>query len=77
LAFRWSADGTALVLRDGGWEILLSGDMIEGKGQTTLSLLSAPSIVNGITVRAVRVIDDNPTRGQVRRLAEGLGFAPL
>lgn len=72
--FRWSTDGTAMVLSDGGWEVLLTGDVAGCEKDRGLSLYSPQSSVGGIKTRAVRVLLDDPTRGDVRRLCSALGI---
>jgi hypothetical protein len=71
--FRWATDGTAMLLTDGGWEVLLTGDVAECEKRRGLTLMSAPSWVGGTKVQAARVLADDPTRGEVRRLLKALG----
>lgn len=74
VGFRWSADGTAMVLVDRGWEVLLTGHVADGEGPRGLTLRAAPSWVGKVKVQAARVLADDPTRGEVRRLLAALGI---
>lgn len=77
--FRWSSDGTAMVLNDCGWEILLTGDVADCEKERGLSLMSPKSIVTGTPVQCARLLIDNPTRSDVRYLCKALGIplAPI
>lgn len=73
--FRWSNDCTAMVFNDCGWEILLSGDLTECEKSRSLTLNSPVVYSGGFKCSSARVLLDNPTRGDVLRLAESLGMA--
>lgn len=74
MGFHWSSDGTAMVLIDGGWEVVLSGDVAVCEKPRGLALWAPACNIAGTKCQAARVLLDDPARKDVRDLCRALGI---